>query len=312
MKNLVISALLICAFLFTSSHALAYDLEVSCDDTKCTLSSKDPVFEAGSHWAPGEIETREINIKNSGEHGKDIFLKATSGESQGLLDEYMNLRLFKQGTSTDIWSGTLAELLATQTVLIDNFTKNEEFELAIEAQMDNSTPNNSQGSSSSFDFGFGFDGEYRSEEDGNDDDSDDNNDSENSENSQTASIGSGAFSNNASSFLESIFGDSEESELEESTEEKEVKGVLTNQASSKCQDNNIWTLFVLLQALILIVGMKAKKFSHKIFAINGISFIASTLVIILTSCILWPLVLAGGLFAAAFLRYFKKPLIKRG
>ncbi len=150
--------LIIAAFTFfvSVSNVYAYDLEVQCGSEKCAVNSNEPVFPPSTQWTPNKTVEKSIIIKNTSGSFRDVFFKMnTSGKPRGL-DKFMHLRFYEQGDVSNIWMGTLEDLVQVDKIPVAHLPAGEMLELVIAVKMDNSIPNEMQGVSSVFDFGFGF------------------------------------------------------------------------------------------------------------------------------------------------------------
>ncbi len=313
MKNFLVSIICLIIFLGFGRLSYAYDLDVQCDDTKCNISSHDPIFKGDDMWTPGKSVEKSIFVKNTGESEKEIYLRIKTNESTGELDEHMLISLMKQGAGSPIWTGILKELIEDETVLIEDFSKDEQIELIISAQMDSAASNELQGGSSVFDFGFGFERDLSDDNDS--EDSSDNNNSDTNSNEGNNS------QNTVGQILEgiatSIFGGQTQAAVQEqgdvageSSEEKsdrsEVMGI-----SDECADSNWWILVLVAQALISIMYF-IKKISVRISTlINFVGVILASAFIYFLFCISWPIIISLGIFAVPQIIINRKFLAKK-
>ncbi len=248
-------------------------------------------------WTPGKSVEKSVGIKNTGESEKEIYLRIKTNESTGELDEHMLISLMQQGAGSPIWTGTLKELIEDETVLIEDFSKDEQIELIISAQMDSAASNELQGGSSVFDFGFGFEGDL-SDDNGSEEDSDENDSNSNSNEDDSVQGSIGQILDGVNTF---IFG-SQPQALEqqgdvagESSDEKSDKSDIMG-ISDECLDNNIWVVFLAFQ--IIGGGLYfLKKLTMKIsIFVNGIVAGVVSLYFYFSLCFLWPILISLGIF----------------
>lgn len=310
----LLSVLFALFFLVNSfSRVFAYDLEVQCNNEKCAVSSNGPIFPASEQWTPEKIVEKSIILKNTSGSTREIFFKLNS-ENTNTLDKYINLRFFELGTSSDIWVGTLEELINQNEIDVAVLDSNEEFELIIEASMDTITPNEMQGNSSVFDFGFGF----RSNNSDEDNDSD-NNSVSNSSNSNSSSGENspqsltGEILTGISTFFPEIaaFANSEEEENET------VAGERTKSSSSnvmgimdQCSDSYMWIILLIAQAMISVLYF-IKRINMKLSGfINFGGLFAFILFVVLTMCFYWPIIVSLLIFISPVV-YINRELLKK-
>lgn len=283
----------------------AYDLEVQCDDTMCSLSSSDPIFPASTQWTPDKIVEKSIIIKSVGESTKDIFIKVKTEAPTGTLGNHMLITLKKIGSISSLWSGTLNHLLDVQTVFIKNFTKNEEFELIISAKMDTVTPNELQGGASVFDFGFGFDGDFSKKN---------NENNSNNNSSGTTSSSQNTVRNILDGVITAVFNGNSEVSAEKGG--GDVGGVKSSQKKPSSQvmgtsdscNNYFWVIALFTQALFAVLYF-LKKLNLKIsIEVNAVGFVASSIFIYLMSCFLWPILISAVIFVSPILFLQRKKL----
>lgn len=315
-----ILAFLSCLIIFLgfANFSFAYDMEVQCSDVKCAVSSNAPIFPPEVHWVPNESVEKSIVIKNTSGSVKNIFFKTLGEGKPRELDEFINLKFYKQAESTTIWSGALKELLNENQISIVSLPSNGEFELVISAEMKGLTPNEAQGSSSVFDFGFGFEGDSSN--------NNSNNTNNGSNNSNSGDGGKNNEENQPQSFLGEIlegistafFGNSSTASVLEQNEnngeiagEKDLQNPNANVmgVSDKCKDDLWWIAVLVLQALLSLLYF-VKKINKKIsVGLNGLGFVGASVYIYLTLCYLWPILISLGIFIIPVL-FFKKEFIK--
>lgn len=329
MNKIILSIFSLFIFLGFANFSFAYDMEVQCSDTKCAVSSNAPVFSPGVYWIPNESVEKSIVLKNTSGGTKSIFLKTLSEGKPRELDEFINMSLFKQGSSDVIWSGSLSDLINEDEITIANLSANEEFELIITAKMDSLTPNGAQGNSSVFDFGFGFEGDSSSGSDNNANGNTNNGSSSNNNSgNNTSGSGGGTGSENEpqnilGQILEGVstafFGNTPSSVAQEQDEnEGQVIGERdTNDTKSEvmgisdgCRSDFWWISILVLQALLSLLYV-IKKINRKIsVSLNGLGFMGASVYIYLTLCYLWPILISLGIFMLPIL-FAKRGFIKR-
>jgi hypothetical protein len=318
MKKLFFLFLFFISFFLVQGKVLAYELEVNCGATFCSLSAYSPIFSPDLKWTPGKTESREILIKNTDSLSKEIYIKARDhNTSTKELDSYMNITLIDG--SARVWQGTLSDFIDAEKIKVKDIAGGEEDTLRIEAQLISSIPNDMQGKSSVFNFGFGFEGESGGSEDINDDEGSDSNSSNDSNSSGTSSSGSGSSEGVNSTSAEAgiqnpnllttafnrVFGIF--SGLEDEVEAAAVAGEKTNVENKKdvlgagvseCRENYLWVLFLITQALFaLLLFLKRFKNRLKLFlAGHSVLFGITIVAIYILSCLLWPILISIVIF----------------
>lgn len=133
------------------AQAQASDLEVSCADSTCVVSSNAPLFGADINWIPEQVVTKTINVANHDNSlGELSFVVKPTSTSP--IDEHILLN-FEQADQS-LWQGTLAQLFAAQRINLVTLASKQTITLSLTASMDSDAPNQVQSASSAFDFSF--------------------------------------------------------------------------------------------------------------------------------------------------------------
>ncbi|HRN96391.1 MAG TPA: hypothetical protein PLD54_03020, partial [Candidatus Levybacteria bacterium] len=323
MKKLI-SSLFFISFFVLAIPAFAADLDVTCVTAICSVSSKDPIFTSDINWIPEYTAQKTVEIVNQDTKTKEIFMRITRTGSQGSLDEYMYITIGRQGQPTALWEGNLKDLLAQHTISLGNLGANNTLMLDVTARMDTQTPNSVQGTSSTFDFGFGFEdeGDSNNGNTGNTGNNSNNNSGNNSNTNSNQSSGGG--NTNISSTDQSsntgtvagivsrglvgsilgLFTDEVEATGTESADvvqqkTKSVKKDIFGATDAECRVNYSWVLFIILQIITAVVLFKKKlKNAQKIrIMLYTLTFLASVVAIYFSSCQLWMVLIAFGIFS---------------
>lgn len=281
-----------CLFFCTSgTRVFAYDMEVQCHETKCAVSTHAPLFPPGINWIPEMQLEKSIILKNTVGSQKDIYFRIIPKSQIGQLDEYMLLS-FRGENDSVLWNGTLAELMTSQTVPLITLPVKETYPVMITASMQPDTPNTLQGSSTSFDFGFGFNGQQtvntQQPSSNASSSNNSNNGSENmstttsSENQSTLVNSVTAIVTGLTDFINATATDADVSK----TVLPSVLGTITEQQMKQgiqCVSFPFWWIIPIVETLLLVATFRIFRPSVRI-AIQGILVLFSAALIILAVC----------------------------
>lgn len=275
MKNLITSVLFaLSLFIFTPS-VYAADLTVNCNTTVCQLSTHDPIFPPNVVWPPSEEQERSVLIKNTDTNSKEILLQAKRSSATGQIDEHVSLVLALE--NSQIWQGTLANLLTDEKISLGQFTSNQEKTLSVKAKISNDIPNSLQGTSSDFDFGFGFDGSQNegstdpgsnpgsnpSPQNSNSSTSSNSNPNQNTQNTSDASV-LASLTGPLSAFLSFLAPDTDaQTDVLGSQTGKRKGQVLgdntVDTGGASCSTSPYWPLILLAQFIVILVLMRFRN-----------------------------------------------------
>ncbi len=274
---------LIC-FLSISSAVHAYDMEVQCTSAKCAVSSHAPLFPPGVNWIPEKTVEKRIIIKNTEGSEKEVYLKIIPGDQSGSLDSYMNLTLAEENGPI-LWTGTLAELFALETLALKKVAVHHSFPLTMKASMDTQTPNTMQGASSTFDFGFGFTEQQTENTTSSNGSNSSGNHSANPNNTQDAATSQ---SNPVTAVLGTVTnlfnGANEASESSDGEEENVLLPAVlgTSDAQSmSCVTHPFWWVILVVETALLFATLKLRHQSGRISLQTLIPLVASLSIFLL-------------------------------
>jgi hypothetical protein len=294
MKKYIFLVVLILSLSFHHSVYAASDLVITCGTSTCAKSSDTSLFTSATVWYPGLSEEHTIHVDNTVNAVRDISTNPELFEQmENGLDTVLILEIFRIGTPTALWKGTLTEFFTysdTHPLALTQVGANSSIDLIYKVTMDRNAGNEFQNTNTMFDLSFNFSGEdpQPTPTPSGSSSSDSTGSSGSSSTSTGGSTPTGATGPTGETGFRSSFLSNEESDITGPT--GQTMGTNTDEANKPAVEGAstvlcqvcIWWPLLVLEAIITVLYYSISKLRKgKHFWIGGLAISITTYVIFL-------------------------------